>query len=177
MVISDKGKVRLSRALVPTGSMAAARVWDLARGADGAVYAATGDAGKVYRRVPGEASSWEVALDAADSQALSLAITPDNKVYVGTGPTGQVVEVSDPKHPASRPDPKVQYVWDLAADAQGNLFAATGPNGQLWKRDPRRRVVARLRQQGDAPAFRGRRARGRGLRRQRRRRADLSGRP
>src|SRR5262249_19016136 len=26
------------------------------------------------------------------------------------------------------------YIWDLAADAHGNLFAATGPNGQLWKR-------------------------------------------
>ena len=42
--------------------------------------------------------------------------------------------MTDPQHPASRPDPKVQYIWDLAADAQGNLFAATGPSGQLWKR-------------------------------------------
>ena len=42
--------------------------------------------------------------------------------------------MTDPKHPASRPDPKVQYIWDLAADAEGNLYAATGPTGQLWKR-------------------------------------------
>ena len=44
------------------------------------------------------------------------------------------MNLSDPKHPASRPDPKVQYIWDLAADSHGNLYAATGPNGQLWKR-------------------------------------------
>ena len=44
------------------------------------------------------------------------------------------MNLTDPKHPASRPDPKVQYIWDLACDQQGNLLAATGPNGQLWKR-------------------------------------------
>jgi hypothetical protein len=42
--------------------------------------------------------------------------------------------LTEPAHPASRPDPKVQYIWDLACDAQGNLYAATGPLGQLWKR-------------------------------------------
>ena len=42
--------------------------------------------------------------------------------------------MTDPKHPASRPDPGVQYIWDLAADPKGNLYAATGPTGQLWKR-------------------------------------------
>ena len=75
-----------------------------------------------------------MALDSADTQVLSLAVTPDGTVFAGTGPSGQVIDLTDPKHPASRPDPKVQYIWDLAADAQGNLFAATGPNGQLWKR-------------------------------------------
>jgi hypothetical protein len=134
VVISDQGKVRLSQALVPTGSLAAERVWDLARGNDGVLYAATGDSGKVFRRAAKESTSWELALDAVDSQALSLAVLPDGKVFVGTGPTGQVVDVSDAKHSASRPDPKVQYIWDLAADAQGNLFAATGPSGQHWKR-------------------------------------------
>ena len=134
VVISDQGHVRLGQALLPTGPLAAERVWDLARAADGTIYAATGDAGKVFRQSTKEGSAWTVAIDAPDSQALALAATPEGKVYVGTGPGGQVIEVTDPEHPASRPDPKVQYIWDLAADTQGNLFAATGPTGQLWKR-------------------------------------------
>ena len=134
VVISDQGHARLGQALLPTGPLAAERVWDLARASDGTVFAATGDAGKVFRQSTKEGAAWTVALDAADTQALALAATPDGKVYVGTGPGGQVIEVTDPQHPASRPDPKVQYIWDLAADAQGNLFAATGPAGQLWKR-------------------------------------------
>ncbi len=135
VVISDQGVVRLGRALTPVGPIDAERVWDLARGADGAIYAATGDAGKVFRRAAGESSDWETVYDADDTQALGLVATPDGKIFVGTGPTGQVVELTDEKHPSSRPDPKVLYIWDLASDAEGNLYAATGPEGQLWKRD------------------------------------------
>ncbi len=134
VVISDQGHARLGQALLPTGPLAAQRVWDLVRAGDGTVYAATGDAGKVLRQSTKEGAAWTVALDAADTQSLSLAATPEGKVYAGTGPSGQVIDVTDPQHPASRPDPKVQYIWDLAADAQGNLLAATGPTGQLWKR-------------------------------------------
>lgn len=134
VVVSDHGKVRLGHALVPTGPIGAERVWDLARSDRGEVFAATGDSGKVFRRSSKEGAAWTVALDAADTQALSLAAAPDGKVFAGTGPGGQVIEVTDAQHPASRPDPKVQYIWDLACDTSGQLYAATGPSGQLWKR-------------------------------------------
>jgi hypothetical protein len=134
IVVADSGKVRLGHALKPLGTLEASRVWDLARGPDGELYAATGDEGKVFRRPGKDGAAWSVAYDAADTQALSIAVTPDGQVFVGTGPTGQVVDLTDPKHPANRPGPDVQYVWDLAADPHGNLYAATGPNGQLWKR-------------------------------------------
>src|SRR5262249_39021668 len=101
---------------------------------EGVLLAATGDSGLVFRREPKPDAAWTVAWDSPDSQALALVVCPDGTIFAGTGPTGQVVNLSDPKHPASRPDPKVQYIWGLAADARGDLFAATGPNGQLWKR-------------------------------------------
>jgi WD40 repeat protein len=134
VVISDSGRVRLGHALSSFGSLAAERVWDLAQTPDGVLYAATGDAGKVFRREAKGDAAWTVAYDSKDTQVLSLAVLPDGTVYAGTGPHGQIVNLSDPKHPASSPDPKVQYIWDLAADAHGNLYAATGPDGQLWKR-------------------------------------------
>ncbi len=79
-------------------------------------------------------SPWTVVFDASDSQALCLTIGAEGHAFVGTGPSGQVIDVTDPKHPGSRPHAGVQYIWDLAADAKGNLYAATGPTGQLWKR-------------------------------------------
>lgn len=135
LVISDNGRVRLGHAVSPVGSLTAARVWDLARTRDGAILAATGDSGQVFRRDSKPGSTWSVMVDVADSQVLSLVAGPDGTVFAGTGPSGQVVNLTDPKHPSSRPDPKVQYIWDLAADPQGNVYAATGPTGQLWKRE------------------------------------------
>lgn len=132
VVISDSGRVRLARAIKETAKLDAARVWDLAMGKDGSVFAATGNDGKVFRREGG--GDWAVVFDSADSQALSLAVTAEGKVFAGTGPGGSLVDLSDPKHPSSRPDAKVQYLWDLAVDPTGNVYAATGPTGQLWKR-------------------------------------------
>ncbi len=107
---------------------------DLVRRPDGALYAASGDEGKVFRREAEDDAPWTVAVDLTETQALSLAVGKDGHIYAGTGPDGRVVDVTDPKHPSSRPDPKVLYIWDLAVDRAGDLYAATGPTGQLWKR-------------------------------------------
>lgn len=134
VVVSDSGRVRLGHGLAPLGTLDAARVWDLLRGPAKALYAATGDDGKVFRREAKGDAAWTVALDAPETQALALAAGKDGHIYAGTGPEGRVVDVTDPKHPSSRPDPKVLYIWDLAVDRAGDLYAATGPTGQLWKR-------------------------------------------
>ncbi len=145
VVVSDSGRIRLGHALAPLGSIGVERVWDLARTREGILLAATGDGGKVMGREPKAGASWSVVYDCSahgralfskpgDTQVLSLCVTPEGISYCGTGPGGQVINLTDPKHPVSRPDAKVQYIWDLACDQQGNLLAATGPNGQLWKR-------------------------------------------
>ena len=72
VVVSDSGRVRLGHALKPLGSLDAARVWDLLRAPDKALYAATGDDGKVFRREAKDDAAWTVALDAPETQALSL---------------------------------------------------------------------------------------------------------
>lgn len=132
VVVSDAGRIRLGRSIRSSEKLEAARIWDLARSGDATLYAASGDSGQFFRRKADQL--WEVAHDAADSQALSLAVLPDGRVFGGTGPSGMVIEVSKPGAEPSRPGPEVQYVWDLASDSKGNLYAATGPNGQLWKR-------------------------------------------
>ncbi|MFO0960276.1 MAG: hypothetical protein U0800_23020 [Isosphaeraceae bacterium] len=132
VTVSDAGRIRLARKLVAAPKLDALRVWDLARSSDGALYAATGDEGKVFRRRG--AGDWEVAHDSGDTQVLSLVALRDGKVLAGTGPSGLVIDVTDPSAKGRPIGPGVLYVWDLAADPDGNVFAATGPQGQLWKR-------------------------------------------
>lgn len=134
VVISDDGRVRLGRSLTTTGGISCERVWDLARTESGALFAATGDQGKVFRLDSKAGSTWTLALETKDSQVLSLAATPDGKVLAGTGPGGWVFDANDPKRPGVRVGPKVQYVWDLAVDRGGDVYAATGPEGELWRR-------------------------------------------
>src|SRR5882724_9189517 len=60
VVVSDNGRVRLGQSLSPIDKLDAARVWDMARTADGTTYAATGDEGKVFRRDAKDNASWNV---------------------------------------------------------------------------------------------------------------------
>ena len=134
VVVSDSGRVRLGHAIAPLAALGAERVWDLARIRSGALFACTGDAGKVFRREPTKDAAWTVHFDSSDSQALCLAVCPDGTIFAGDRSRWPGCQPDRPQAPGSRPDPKVQYIWDLAADQKGNLYAATGPNGQLWKR-------------------------------------------
>ena len=134
-MISDNGRVRLGHALAPLGSLAAERVWDLAQTRDGVVVRGHGRRRQgLSPRAQGRCALGARLRFERYAGSCRWSLLADGTVYAGTGPNGNVVNLSDPKHPASRPSPKVQYIWDLAADLQGNLYAATGPTGQLWKR-------------------------------------------
>ena len=110
VVVSDNGRVRLGHAVSPFGSLSAARVWDLARTKDGALFAATGDSGQIFRREPKADAAWTVSYDANDSQVLSLVVGPDDTVFAGTGPNGQVIDLtrSETSGVSSRPQGPVR---------------------------------------------------------------------
>jgi hypothetical protein len=109
-------------------------VWDLVRTDDGALWAATGDRGRIFRR-PAAGGAWDVAHEAEDRQVLCLAAR-GGRVAAGTAGGGRVIEL-DPTgkvRSSTRPDAEVEHIWDLAYAADGALLAATGPKGQLWRR-------------------------------------------
>ena len=175
VVISDSGRVRLGHALSSLGSLAAERVWDLAQTPDGVLYAATGDAGKVFRREAKADAPWTVAYDSKDTQVLSLAVLPDGTVYAGTGPHGQIVNLSDPKHPASSSRPESSIHLGPRGRRPRKLVRGHRPGRAALEAAGRRRVVALLRQQGDSPALPGDRPGRSGLCRRRWRGLDLPG--
>jgi hypothetical protein len=80
-------------------------------GTDGSVYAATVPGGKVYRIKPGQSG-----LDETTAQVVFDAAT---------------VHTSD----AAKPGDPAHYIWDLAFDAQGALYIATGGPAAIYKVD------------------------------------------
>jgi hypothetical protein len=132
VVVTGSGRVRLAPTIAPVEGLEATRVWDLAATPDGSIWAATGDQGRIYRLRDG---AWVPAHDAADTQVLCLA-SRGGRVAAGTGPGGLVIELDQAGEvlATGRPGPEVNYVWDLAYTRDGSLLAATGPQGQLWRR-------------------------------------------
>lgn len=138
VVVSDQGVIRPARRLKreeATG-LDARRVWALTADKAGAIYAATGDEGKVFKLAQG-GKAWSVAFQSKDTQVLSLATLASGEVFAGTGGKGGVFALADPNRSEPGPAGAVAFVWDLAADDNGNLYAACGSPGQLWKRDPK----------------------------------------
>ena len=133
-VVSNEGTVRLARWLKPLaadGSFDAARVWDVVEDKAGNLFAATGDAGKIFKIAPDGAAT--VAFESKDSQILCLLAAPDGTIYAGTGPNGLIIRI-DPAGAKVLCETKEGYIWALAYDeAAKTLFAATGPHGRILK--------------------------------------------
>ena len=101
-------------------------VWDLAWMKDGALAAATGDKGRIYRITRDKKS--EVLIDSEADHVLCLAVAPDGTLYAGTdGPA--IVYRWDGKKAFVLYDADGGEVTALAIDAAGNLFVAASGTG------------------------------------------------
>ncbi len=104
-------------------------IWSVVSGPDGALYAATGHRGRVFRidqsgtpRVIWTADRPEVFALAASAEVLYAASSPDGKIY--RIQNGQATEYFDPK---------TKYIWALALAPDGTLYAGTGDGGRVFR--------------------------------------------
>lgn len=132
LAVDSEGRVRLSPAASVVHDPEAPYVWCLTRDAKGALYAGTGNDGKVFRIESGKASLF---FDAAELEVHALAAGPDGRLYVGTSPDGKVYAVDGDGKGTVFYDPSDKYIWALAFDREGNLLVATGADAKLYRVD------------------------------------------
>ena len=122
----------------PTASLlaetAAPFLWSVIGGADGTLWAGSGNEGKVLR--VGKDGTLSTFFDAPELEVHALAPAPDNALYVGTSPDGRIYRVAADGTSTTFFDPEDKYIWALAVDPAGNLYAATGDKGQIYKITP-----------------------------------------
>jgi WD40 repeat protein len=138
VVATNLGDLKLSRAvktLLEQNAKVSA-VYALVEAPDGTIYAGTGPQG-VVMKIAGDKVTEALKLDDGTS-VFSLALDGDGQLLIGTGgEKGRVLKL-DVKSENAKPKELfsgegVQYVWSIVRTNDGNLYAATGPEGQLFE--------------------------------------------
>ncbi|HTW94930.1 MAG TPA: hypothetical protein VMD30_09070 [Tepidisphaeraceae bacterium] len=139
VVVSNLGDVKLSRDLktLLEADPRVTTVTALAQAPDGTIYVGTGPQG-VLLKISNDQVSTVATLD--DTISINaLAIDSHGALLIGTGGSrGRVLKIDKP---GAAPHEifsarDVQYVWALALTPDGMLYAATGPNGELYEINP-----------------------------------------
>jgi WD40 repeat protein len=128
-------------------------IWDVASDSQGNAYVATGSPATVLKASPAGAST--KLFTSKDLTVQAVKVGPDGSVYAATVPGGKVYRIKPgqsalddssatvvfdaataPHTSASaKPADQARYIWDLAFDAQGALYVATGGPAAIYRVD------------------------------------------
>jgi len=111
--------------------------WSAMRAGDGTFYIGSDQKATVWAVTDGKAR--KLASVGGAVAVVALALGPNNALYAGTMPGGQIWRIDRGSGKASKLTEikGVETVWSLAFDRAGHLFAGTGPDGKLYRVDPR----------------------------------------
>jgi len=111
VAVTMEGSLLLSRESRRLGGISEAALYAGARAKDGAVYLATGEAGRVLR-VNG--AQVETFATLPEKEVTALTLGPDGAVFAGTSPGAHVYRIEPTGKFAVYYQLKAQYVWALA---------------------------------------------------------------
>ena len=132
--VDSDGRMFLGPSTSLVAETAAPFLWAVATGADGTLWAGTGNEGKVLKI--GKDGKVATFFDATELEVHAIVPAPNNGLYVATSPDGKIYQVDADGSSRTFFDPEDKYIWALALDRTGNLFAATGDKGVIYKITP-----------------------------------------
>ena len=107
-------------------------LWTMVAGPDGALYAATGHQGKIFRIASGGKTSevWS----SPQPEIFAICFDSHGHLYAGTSPNGGLYRIEGNKAVQIWRSPS-KYIWNLKPGPDDSLFAATGERGQIYRID------------------------------------------
>lgn len=147
VAIRSTGGLELSPAFKPLATTPSTYIWAIAAGPAGDVYAAAGAPARIYRITPDGKPS--AIFQPQELQVQALVLDKNGVIYAATNPDGKVYRIVPPVAGDSKDsnapsawhesvffDPGTKYIWDLALDASGNVYVATGDHGEIFRVTP-----------------------------------------
>lgn len=146
VAISSEGYLEAGPSLKELGGTGTTYVWSIAADKKGNVYAGTGSPARVVQvSADGKQAT---LLESKDLSVQVVRVGPDGSIYAATLPSGKVYRlrpgqtsideskaevVFDPATAESKPEARPKYVWDMAFDAEGRLYIATGAPAAIYR--------------------------------------------
>ena len=139
VVVTNQGDVKLSRAVtvIQEQDPNVTTINALVQTPDGVIYAGTGPKG-ILLAVKDSKVTTAATIDNTVN-ILSLLVDSKGGLLLGTGgDKGRVLRIDKPgdKPKEIFAEENVQYIWALLQTPDGNIYAATGPNGQVFEIKP-----------------------------------------
>ncbi len=105
-------------------------IWSVVSAPDGALYAATGNRGRVFRIE--QNGTAKLFWTADRPEVFAIAVDPKGIVYAASSPDGKIYRIENGKA-SEYFDPKTKYIWSLALANDGALYAGTGDDGRVFR--------------------------------------------
>src|SRR2546426_3728524 len=155
VAIRSAGGLELAPAFKSISTTPSTYIWSIAADQGGNLYAATGAPARVYRITPDGKST--PIFEPQELQVQALVVGEKGVIYAATNPDGKVYRIETRARTAAgvgkdveeKPkstsefsasvyfEPGTKYIWDLALDDAGNLYAATGDRGEIFRVTPK----------------------------------------
>lgn len=148
--IGSDGRLLLAPSVEGTTETSEPLIWCLGADSRGNSYVGTGNDGKLLKIDSSGKST--VFFDAAELEIHSVVVDGSDNVFAATFPVGKIYKLNpsgqatvyfDPAQMASADSSTStpRYIWSIALDKSGNLYAGTGENGRIYKIDRNGRPV------------------------------------
>ncbi|HEY1802655.1 MAG TPA: hypothetical protein VGG46_17140 [Terriglobales bacterium] len=147
VAIRSTGGLELSPAFKSLATTPSTYIWAIAADPAGNVYVAAGAPARIYRITP-DGKSFAI-FQPQELQVQALVLDKNGVIYAATNPDGKVYRIVPPAPGDSKDsnaasawhasvffDPGTKYIWDLALDASGNVYVATGDHGEIFRVTP-----------------------------------------
>jgi len=132
--IDSDGRMFLGPTAAQLAETPAPFLWTLVAGANGDLWAGTGNEGQVLRIAKdGKVSTF---FDSNELEVHALAPAPGGGLYVGTSPDGRIYQVAADGKASVFFDPDDKYIWAMVVGGDGSVYAATGEKGVIYKITP-----------------------------------------
>jgi sugar lactone lactonase YvrE len=158
VAIRSDGSLELAPAFKPLYTTPSTYIWAITADKQGNLYAAAGAPARVYLVTPDGQTS--IIFAPQELQVQALVVDDKGAIYAATSPDGKVYKLErKPGTTATKAasaaalepqeklpvavdaawtaavffQPQTKYIWDLALDAQGRLYVATGDHGEIFR--------------------------------------------